>query len=553
MKPIMYQSQMTAMIIFSVIGSAMVVSGCDDSSSAKMTAAGEEISDDMAGEHTLAGTDMGAAGETGGMTRGGERTSDMMIAGTVSEDMMTSGEIAEDMMRPNVTQVCEESIILNCDSGVQRVNTAAGQSSVSTYTCGDGFNYPGQELIFEFIEDESQEILINVTPVEAQNLVNYIVFALEGDRTSCDPSIAPCLGRQDSIINEPLRVDYQSDVPLWFTIDPRLIDDRTMEFDVEVLCNVMTCGDGLVNDDETCDDGNAISGDGCNAECALEEGYTCQGMPSICTPDPVERTCTNMIEAAPGIYQGNTQECDSTYDTVSGGCGNANGVTGGDQSYLVTIPARQVLKAQVVSTDDVSPATLWLALDPEDPAETCVQSSASLYWQNGSDEARTVLVVVDGTSATSEGPYQLTLELFNTPDRVGTSCANPIDLIGSGVYQGDTSGGAQAASNLHGGVGGACVRSGGFWGYNRGPDQVYRVTLQPDQSLSVNATVTSTWDHVISIHNDCALFELACLVWDDFGIGRVTNETEIAQEYYIMVSGFHGYSSGSFDLNVTVE
>lgn len=34
---------------------------------------------------------------------------------------------------------------------------------------------------------------------------------------------------------------------------------------------VLTCGDGIVNQAyETCDDGNNIDGDGCNANCAVE-------------------------------------------------------------------------------------------------------------------------------------------------------------------------------------------------------------------------------------------------------------------------------------------
>ncbi len=35
------------------------------------------------------------------------------------------------------------------------------------------------------------------------------------------------------------------------------------------------CGDGIVNEGETCDDGNTRSGDGCSAECELEQDLTC--------------------------------------------------------------------------------------------------------------------------------------------------------------------------------------------------------------------------------------------------------------------------------------
>ncbi len=44
------------------------------------------------------------------------------------------------------------------------------------------------------------------------------------------------------------------------------------------------CGDGLVVDGEACDDGDLGAGDGCNAACQVEPGYTCAGEPSACTP-----------------------------------------------------------------------------------------------------------------------------------------------------------------------------------------------------------------------------------------------------------------------------
>src|SRR5690349_8623535 len=43
------------------------------------------------------------------------------------------------------------------------------------------------------------------------------------------------------------------------------------------------CGDGLIAGAETCDDGNATSGDGCDADCHIETGYSCDGIPSACT------------------------------------------------------------------------------------------------------------------------------------------------------------------------------------------------------------------------------------------------------------------------------
>lgn len=42
------------------------------------------------------------------------------------------------------------------------------------------------------------------------------------------------------------------------------------------------CGDGVVTDGETCDDGNVSSSDGCNASCQIEPGWSCAGTRSVC-------------------------------------------------------------------------------------------------------------------------------------------------------------------------------------------------------------------------------------------------------------------------------
>lgn len=43
------------------------------------------------------------------------------------------------------------------------------------------------------------------------------------------------------------------------------------------------CGDGFVDGEETCDDGNILSSDGCSNSCRGEERYVCSGEPSRCT------------------------------------------------------------------------------------------------------------------------------------------------------------------------------------------------------------------------------------------------------------------------------
>ena len=44
-----------------------------------------------------------------------------------------------------------------------------------------------------------------------------------------------------------------------------------------------TCGDGVIEAGEQCDDGNAAPGDGCGATCRIEPGWVCSA--------PVRRAC----------------------------------------------------------------------------------------------------------------------------------------------------------------------------------------------------------------------------------------------------------------------
>lgn len=50
------------------------------------------------------------------------------------------------------------------------------------------------------------------------------------------------------------------------------------------------CGDGIIDADEVCDDGNVQPGDGCSSLCALEVAFSCDGEPSVCVDiDECER------------------------------------------------------------------------------------------------------------------------------------------------------------------------------------------------------------------------------------------------------------------------
>jgi cysteine-rich repeat protein len=77
------------------------------------------------------------------------------------------------------------------------------------------------------------------------------------------------------------------------------------------------CGDGLVRATETCDDGDTTPGDGCDATCHAETGFTCSGQPSLCSA-----SCGDgLILGAENCDDG----CGSAGGAFPGGCGSTGG------------------------------------------------------------------------------------------------------------------------------------------------------------------------------------------------------------------------------------
>ena len=69
-----------------------------------------------------------------------------------------------------------------------------------------------------------------------------------------------------------------------------------------------TCGNGTIDAGETCDDGGTVAGNGCSAVCQTEPGYLCTGTPSVCA-----LSCGNGV-----INSGET--CDDGGTTAGNGC-----------------------------------------------------------------------------------------------------------------------------------------------------------------------------------------------------------------------------------------
>lgn len=94
------------------------------------------------------------------------------------------------------------------------------------------------------------------------------------------------------------------------------------------------CGDGVVRTGfELCDDGGTSPGDGCGADCATEDGWTCAGSPSICArcgdgAVDGDEQCDDMnLEVLDGCAMDCTVEhgwtCNGMPSTCTSSCGDS--------------------------------------------------------------------------------------------------------------------------------------------------------------------------------------------------------------------------------------
>jgi cysteine-rich repeat protein len=103
----------------------------------------------------------------------------------------------------------------------------------------------------------------------------------------------------------------------------------------------LTCGNGVVEGSEGCDDGNGASADGCNAQCLIEDGLACNGTPPGATDDA---SCASGVcdttGSTPGVCEpANTcgngvleagEGCDDGATAAGDGCNAACLIEDGD-------------------------------------------------------------------------------------------------------------------------------------------------------------------------------------------------------------------------------
>ena len=80
----------------------------------------------------------------------------------------------------------------------------------------------------------------------------------------------------------------------------------------------LLCGNGAIDDGEACDDGGAAGGDGCDAACAVEPGWMCAGEPAVCIEDADGDGKADADDNCPGVP--NPSQADADGDGAGNAC-----------------------------------------------------------------------------------------------------------------------------------------------------------------------------------------------------------------------------------------
>lgn len=111
-----------------------------------------------------------------------------------------------------------------------------------------------------------------------------------------------------------------------YTIGPALTECMTLDTFV-ITGTRSTCGNGVIENGESCDDGNEVAGDGCDADCQVETCRACSAAPSVCGLAPIGTSCpgsdacaTKACDAFGACAVASTVDCDDGHACTIDSC-----------------------------------------------------------------------------------------------------------------------------------------------------------------------------------------------------------------------------------------
>ncbi|MBX3025716.1 DUF4215 domain-containing protein [bacterium] len=160
------------------------------------------------------------------------------------------------------------------------------------------------------------------------------------------------------------------------------------------------CPDGILQNGESCDDGNTNDNDGCSSHCSIEGGWSCSGQPSVCT-----QQCGNGVLDA-------GESCDD------GGTANGDGCSSG----CLVESGYECSGAPSVCQKKCGNGTV-----EEDNGEACDDHN-----RNNGDGCSSTCQVEDGYNCTGTAPSVCTFVCGNGSIQPGETCDDNNAASGDG-------------------------------------------------------------------------------------------------------------------------
>ncbi|MDX9720543.1 MAG: DUF4215 domain-containing protein [Myxococcota bacterium] len=421
--------------------------------------------------------------------------------------------------------------------------------------------------------------------VSEHGSLDSVIHLLE---SSCDANTI-CAGSSDGAEALGLTYAATSDITI-FAIVESYATTTSSAYDIRIAVITPSCGDGVIEGAETCDDGELLDGDGCSAACAVEAGYRCAGEPSVCTPVPPGDNCALPVDATGGgSFTGSFDDFVNDYSLLGTGCTGWTSA-GPDAVYVVDVMAGEILTATLTGAGvDTS---LYILTDCG-VLSSCVagKDSAGTVAETVSYASpidQTLYVIADTYSSTASGTYELELEVrtptcgdgivegsescddgelldgdgcssvcevepgyrcLGAPSTCtlipqGDTCAFPLSISGPGSYPGSYNGfynDYQLAST------GCTSRS------SAGADIAYEVSLLAGEILDVS--IQGTVDTAAYVLTDCSDL-LSCVAGRDVSgtssADSFSYSSPVDQTVYLIVDA-NSATTGDYTLSIDIR
>ena len=159
------------------------------------------------------------------------------------------------------------------------------------YKLGDGVSfYPvGEYAAGSFVAD--QDVFITITRDATSKLVSLYIngvpsgtYADAGDLYA--PSATVLYFLLDNTTGAAAITETDPGVIAYLQVRDTPMTPEEVTASLAAICEVVSCGDGVVGGSEACDDGNTTSGDGCSAVCTIEQ-VGCANVPAAATYESI--------------------------------------------------------------------------------------------------------------------------------------------------------------------------------------------------------------------------------------------------------------------------